>query len=298
MITRSITRPVTMPLARAITDPPIGLSFNAIVASIFANGEVGVAYDPNDLSTLFQDSAGTTPVTAAGQPVGLQLDKSRGMVRGPELYAGGSAGWTAGAEWNISGDTASVAGTGSFTNLDKVVSGTSANRFYTLTLEVISVSGGALRVALGGSAFASITSPGTYRLQLNAATSSGLIRMQAGAGVAAAVRISNPSVRELPGNHRFQATAASRPILRDSPRRIDYDQVDDSLTGTFPSSLGSNCTVARSIPGVGAQILTGQTIGTSFTDNVDNCGLIIVNRALTAAETDNLTRYLNQRAGV
>lgn len=33
-------------------------------------------YDPSDLSTLFQDSAGTTPVTASGQPVGKMNDKS------------------------------------------------------------------------------------------------------------------------------------------------------------------------------------------------------------------------------
>lgn len=33
-------------------------------------------YDPSDLSTLFQDSAGTTPVTADGDPVGRVLDKS------------------------------------------------------------------------------------------------------------------------------------------------------------------------------------------------------------------------------
>lgn len=36
----------------------------------------GVWYDPSDLSTLFQDAAGTVPVTAAGQPVGKILDKS------------------------------------------------------------------------------------------------------------------------------------------------------------------------------------------------------------------------------
>uniref|UniRef100_UPI00258CD073 hypothetical protein n=1 Tax=Pseudomonas sp. TaxID=306 RepID=UPI00258CD073 len=66
----------------------------------------------------------------------------------------------------------------------------------------------------------------------------------------------------------------------------------------FPASLGAACTVARSIPGVGAQILTSQTIGTSFVDNVDNCALIIINRALTAAETTNLTNWLNWRAGV
>ena len=36
----------------------------------------GVWYDPSDLSTMFQDSAGTVPVTGVGQPVGLILDKS------------------------------------------------------------------------------------------------------------------------------------------------------------------------------------------------------------------------------
>jgi hypothetical protein len=42
----------------------------------FASGEQGAWYDPNDLSTLFQDAAGTVPVTAVEQPVGKMLDKS------------------------------------------------------------------------------------------------------------------------------------------------------------------------------------------------------------------------------
>ena len=45
-------------------------------ASLFAGGIAGAWYGPSDLSTLFQDSAGTTPVTTAGQPVGRMLDKS------------------------------------------------------------------------------------------------------------------------------------------------------------------------------------------------------------------------------
>lgn len=45
-------------------------------ASLFANGEQGLWLDPSDLSTLFQDDAGTTPVTSDGDPVGLVLDKS------------------------------------------------------------------------------------------------------------------------------------------------------------------------------------------------------------------------------
>jgi len=46
------------------------------VASLFSGGEAGVWYDPSDLDTLFQDTAGTTSVTTAGQTVGLMLDKS------------------------------------------------------------------------------------------------------------------------------------------------------------------------------------------------------------------------------
>ena len=45
-------------------------------ATLFASGEQGFWFDPSDLSTMFQDSAGATPVTAVGQPVGRILDKS------------------------------------------------------------------------------------------------------------------------------------------------------------------------------------------------------------------------------
>lgn len=43
---------------------------------LFSASEPGAWYDPSDMSTLFQDSAGTVPVTAAEQPVGRILDKS------------------------------------------------------------------------------------------------------------------------------------------------------------------------------------------------------------------------------
>ena len=48
--------------------------------SLFLAGEQGAWYDPSDITTLFQDSAGTTPMSAVGtvadQPVGLMRDKS------------------------------------------------------------------------------------------------------------------------------------------------------------------------------------------------------------------------------
>lgn len=47
-----------------------------IPKSLFAQAEQGFWYDPSDLTTLFQDNLGATPVTAAGQTVGRMLDKS------------------------------------------------------------------------------------------------------------------------------------------------------------------------------------------------------------------------------
>ena len=51
-------------------------TFDQQILKLFSNGEQGFFYDPNDLSTMFLDAAGTIPVTAVGQPVGLIRDKS------------------------------------------------------------------------------------------------------------------------------------------------------------------------------------------------------------------------------
>lgn len=46
------------------------------ILALFAAGKQGVWYDPSDKSTLFQDVAGTVPVTKDGDPVALMKDKS------------------------------------------------------------------------------------------------------------------------------------------------------------------------------------------------------------------------------
>jgi len=52
----------------------------ALIASLFGNGEQGAFYVPmpvvNGVQALFQDSEGTVPVTADGDPVGRMLDQS------------------------------------------------------------------------------------------------------------------------------------------------------------------------------------------------------------------------------
>ena len=84
--------------------PLRGQPLVAVIRSLFANNEPGVWYDPSDFGTIFQDAAGTTPVTAVEQPVGLMLDKSKGLVRGAELVTNGTfdtdlSGWASTASW-------------------------------------------------------------------------------------------------------------------------------------------------------------------------------------------------------
>lgn len=67
------------------------------VAGLFGAGQIGFAYDALDMGTLYQDSAATTRVTAAAQPVGYVRDIS-GQGRHATQATGASrpqsgAGW-------------------------------------------------------------------------------------------------------------------------------------------------------------------------------------------------------------
>lgn len=77
-----------------------GITLAQRVRALFANGEEGAWFDSFDFSTLYQDSLGTTPVTAVEQPVGLMLDKKFGTGLGAELVSNGTfdtdtTGWGA-----------------------------------------------------------------------------------------------------------------------------------------------------------------------------------------------------------
>jgi hypothetical protein len=72
MILRPVLQPLTAPLLAGLQQA--GAFFSPTV--LFSAGEQGGWWDPSDFSTMYQDSAGTTPVTAVGQPVGRILDKS------------------------------------------------------------------------------------------------------------------------------------------------------------------------------------------------------------------------------
>jgi hypothetical protein len=188
-------------------------------ASLFTSGVVGAWYDPSDYSSLFQDSAGTTPVTAVEQPVGLMLDKSQGLVLGPEVitngnFSDGSTGWTStGTGWAIGSGIATHTGTVSG---DLTQASLTVGKTYKITA---TITGTGATVYLGDS-----TNLGQQTGSFSAiATCAGSTTLRVRCPHDA-VTIDNISVKELPGNHASQATSASRPILRARYNLLTYSE--------------------------------------------------------------------------
>lgn len=271
------------------------LSFETVMKKLFANGEQGFWYDPSDMGTMFQDAAGTVPVTAVGQAVGLVLDKSKGLALGPEKvtngdFAAGTQGWILTGNTTVSTEGARLIGNLYESTLTQTLD-LEVGKTYRLTASIARVS---------GDLTITVPSPARFTGSVIFTATSTQTNLQFrcfGSTIPADVTISNISVRELKGNHAYQTTSAARPILQDASRRIDFDAVDDKLITNLPAQL-TGCTVVRSVPGVGVQLLTNQTIPATYEDNKDHCGLIVINRALTPSETSAIAAEFNKRAGV
>ena len=223
---------------------------------LFASSEVGAWYDPSDLTTLFQDSAGTTPVTAAGDPVGLMLDKSKGLALGSELVINGTFdnnvnGWsirpaTQGIiSWN-NGVMRFERQTGLSSASSQLISSFVVGRTYKISALVRAVSGaGGVGIQLrssdggGGSDLSlSVTTTSTTFVTQTvywvATQTTGYISLRASSDNTI-VEGDNISVREIAGNHAT-ASGTTRPTYQVSGGRsyLSFDGVDDfMLTGTI-----------------------------------------------------------------
>ena len=214
----------------------INPALDVLIKALFTAGEQGFAYDPNDLSTLYQDVAGTTPVTAAGQPVGLMLDKSKGLVLGSEFLTN---------NWNLSGQVDWSYSNGVLTKSGITAGGgplqlnTSpffAGSLYRVEYEIISVGNGGL-VAIqfqGGTSKATQYRGvvGKYVEYLFAASGNEYLRVIAN-GASTVFSMKVISVKELTGNHAYQTVSASRPILQRNATTgayyLAFDGADDFL---------------------------------------------------------------------
>lgn len=195
---------------------------------LFRSGEQGIWLDPSDFSTLFQDAAGTTPVTGVGQPVGLALDKRMGLALGPELKSTGAIGLigsATAATYNTTTGAGSVtrvdASNQSYVNFSGLV--TSGTYLVTVSnagpVNLLFRQGGpglstGLTVGVGASVTARVSTGGTSILSITSAS----------AGTAS---FTLSSIRELAGNHATQTTAASRSTAQSN--YLSFDKTDDHL---------------------------------------------------------------------
>lgn len=187
----------------------------ALVAAMFAS-TAAPAFDwsASDLSTQYQDSGGTLPVTAVEQPVGLVLDRAKGGAkRGPELCQNGGFDqdvlWTKDATWSISGGKAiKVAGsTGVIRQTGPLVAG----RIYEISFDYFSVVGTFVAALRGGSAVGGsnvLTGTGRYRTLIIALTGNTTFDIS-GSTTDSAGQFDNYSIRELNGMNLWSGTPTS-----------------------------------------------------------------------------------------
>ena len=226
-------------------------------SSLFTSGAQGAWYDPSDLSTLFQDANGTTPVTAVEQPVRLMLDRSKGLVLGSELITNGTfdsaTGWNLGAGWTISGGQAARTTSTGASNLRFDSQILTVGRTFVIAVDVIALDG-TLVLFCGDQSSITFTTPGLKTVRMRAAGDN-RIYLQA-ANAATTVTIDNISVRELPGNHAVAPNDASRPVLRARYNVLTFSEQFDNAAWTVKTNLNIATGVNDPFGGTAASTLT------------------------------------------
>lgn len=185
-----------------------------VVDGLWKNGEQGVWYDPSNLSTMYQDAAGTLPVYAPGQgqvdpPVGLLLDKRLGLVRGINRFADRNVIFDGESARISSGVYRCYSSSGAYTMV--ILGPVSVGRWYELTFTIDSFSVVGTGIVLEGVVSTpSFTTPGLKSCIV--LTHSGYLGIKRSSG-SVDCQISNVVIRELSGNHAYQTTTTSRPTL-------------------------------------------------------------------------------------
>ena len=254
---------MVFPFPRPFPGPSM-VSFN--VLSLFASGEQGAWYDPSDFSTMFQDSAGTTPVTAVEQPVGLIRDKSgrnnhasqATSTSRPVLSARvnlltyseqfDNAAWTKGSGVSVSANSEAAPdgtitadqvtfATGGGTEFLRALPTMTVNTTYTFSVYARLVSGGATftvdygNVGVSGSLTpTSVWQRFSYTFTFTGASSWVDIQASAGCTIAfwgADLRVTNDGVG-IPAYQRVNA--ATDYDTNGFPLYLAFDGVDDSLS--------------------------------------------------------------------
>lgn len=217
-----------------------GLSLEAQIRKLFANGEEGALYYfTENFAGLYQDADGTMPVTAAGQPVGLMLDRRFGLARGEEIE-----NIPANDRWEARADGWWEKITTGSSQLRATRVGNSPGTTYEAEVVIEEGHEGVMvlyRETETGTNLAivnNLTAENTpYKVIFSSLSAGSRVAFIDSSAFVGRVRL---TVRELPGNHASQSTTTARPTLQrdeNGKLHLEFDGVDDQLVGMIPMAL-------------------------------------------------------------
>ena len=242
-------------------------------------------YQPQPI--LYQDSAGTTPVTAVEQPVRLMLDKSQGLVLGPKIvddnFNSGTSGWIS---YTNAAETSAVStangnlvvttqrSDGS-SGAKKPLTGLTAGKWYKATAQIkkttdpsANLATANLRFVNGDATVGWVASFPTTSTSFVAATiyfsptgTTGTLGLVSGGTAATTstyvMEYDDVVVQELAGNHAFQATNGSEPRLSARVNKL-------LATATLATQSVTTRAAAHTLrfEGAGSITLSGTATGT------------------------------------
>jgi hypothetical protein len=204
-------------LVEAYTNSKTGAYENYSLESLFSAGEPGLLLDFADFSTLFQDAAGTTPVTTVGQPIGLALDKSKGLAIGPELRDTGTvfvSGTGVPGTYNTTTGVGTAPRIDVFNRSDVLFSGLVSGTTYIVDVENTGTAWLTVRTNAIGTVVQQLTAGQRFNVMVQVV--GGTLSIVTSANDQTA-NFTIHSIRQIAGNHASQPTAASRPILGRNP---------------------------------------------------------------------------------
>ena len=289
---------------------------------MFANGEQG-GYWPADPAYAYEDSAGTTLASVNGV-VGLRFDVIKGLAVLSEITGSNlnvANGWVKYGNNTIVDDGTAIKLTyvdnlsGMYFYLRNSTGGTTRDL---ITGEMIivyidaKISSGSTTIEFVPNditsgidkSFSSTEDYVNVSCLFSSALSGAHPYIRVRCSVGQSVWIKNIKVYPIDGRPAIQAATANKPYLRATPTTGKYWCDSNTATGamnvTFASALGSSCTIATVTP-EGVSILENQTVGTTY--NICppygyNSDVLIINRALTAAEKALVTRVMTRNVPV
>ena len=259
----------------------------AAIAGMFAApASPGIWLDNADWNTgWFQDAAGTIPVTAVEQPLGLILSKDKGLALGAELITNGdfSNGLTGWSNSSTLPATATINGAGQLelysTSSTNALIGMSfttvVGKEYRVLLDIPAMTANWLRVSIGTTGggseiFTKDFAKGTATQSIFFVATTTTTHISILNGWAGIDTIRSISCKQIAGNHVYQSTSGVRPVV--SARYNLLTKTEDfSASSVWVPTNASATTDTITFSGTGTASSLDQTVTTALGSMVLSC---------------------------